>query len=52
MPGTDANRQQRLVRRLDPAALGATIWIGVRMGAIEKLGQDDVEGGALGVRAG
>jgi hypothetical protein len=43
------DRQQGRVGRLGPAALGAAARIGVGMGGVEKLNEDDVEGGALGL---
>ena len=47
----DADRQQDRVRRLGLAAPGAAVRIGVGMSAVEKLDEDDVESGALGLRA-
>ena len=38
-----------LRRRLGPAAAGAAIWVGVGMGGVEKLDDDDLVGGALGL---
>ena len=49
MAFADANRQQDGVRRLGTAAPGAAARIGVGMGGVEKLDEDDVVRGALGL---
>ena len=47
--GAHPNRQQGPVRRLGLAAPGAAARVGVGMGGVEKLDEDDVERGALGL---
>ena len=46
---TDADWQQDFAGRLGSAAMGAAARISVGMGGVEKLDQDDVVGGALGL---
>jgi hypothetical protein len=47
-----SDRQQSRVRRLRLATPGAAIRIGVGMGRVEKLDEDDLVGGALGSACG
>jgi hypothetical protein len=52
MPGTDADRQQGLVRRLCPAAMSAAVRVGVEMTRVEELSDEVVVGDAFRFGAG